>query len=77
MNQLLIKIPNTDLLVGEDRWADKVPQSIFNHVLHQMCPKHFLVVNQECCLDSGYNSLAQIPSNLQSLHLSDSPEGAI
>lgn len=20
-----------------------------------MCPKHFFIVNQECCLESGYN----------------------
>lgn len=42
-----------DLLVGENRWADKVPQSIFNHVLHQMRPKDFLIVDQERCLHKG------------------------
>lgn len=23
-----------------------------------MCPKYFLIVNQECCLDSGYNQFS-------------------
>lgn len=53
-NQPLIK-NQTALLVGQDGWADKVSQSIFNHVLHQVGPKYLLIVNQECCLDSGYN----------------------
>lgn len=57
-NQPLIKNQNTDLLVGQDRWADKVSQSIFYHVLHQMCPKYFFIVNQECCLESGYNQFS-------------------
>lgn len=43
----------TDLLVGEDRWADEVSQSIFNHVLHQVGPEHFLIIDQERCLDLG------------------------
>lgn len=46
-----------DLLVGENRWADKVPQSIFYHVLHQMRPKHFLIVNEERCLDRGEHDI--------------------
>lgn len=42
-----------NLLVGQNRWTDEVPQSIFNHVLHQMGPKHFLIVDQERCLNTG------------------------
>lgn len=57
-NQPLIKNQNRALLVGQDGWADKVSQSIFNHVLHQVGPKYFLIVNQECCLDSGYNQFS-------------------
>lgn len=47
----LITLPMTDLLVGEDRRADEVSQSIFNHILHQVRPKYFLIINQERCLD--------------------------
>lgn len=43
----------TDLLVREDRWADEVSQSIFNHILHQVGPEHFLVIYQERGLDLG------------------------
>lgn len=42
-----------NLLVGENWWADEVPQSIFNHVLHQMGPKNLLIIDQERCLDKG------------------------
>ncbi len=43
----------TDLLVGEDGWADEVSQSIFNHVLHQVGPEHLFVIYQERGLDLG------------------------
>lgn len=52
----LVNKPTSDLLVGEDRWADEVSQSIFNHVLHQVGPKHFLIIYQERCLDLGKQS---------------------
>lgn len=41
----------TDLLRGENRRTDKVSESIFDHVLHQVGPKHLLIVYQECCLE--------------------------
>lgn len=43
--------PVKDLLVGEDRWADKVSECIFDHVLHQVGAKHFLIIYQERCLN--------------------------
>ena len=36
-----------NLLGGEDRWTHKTPEGIFDHVLHQVGSKHFLIVDQE------------------------------